>query len=560
MKNKLLIINFLVIALSLVAVFAVGMVATTGSNSRSAENSVRNYATIYAESYSNGLDITKNIPENIRVTIIDGDADFTVLADSEDSSLVGKPHTDRVEIENAINGEDKVVVRNSVSLGKKMVYYAVKTIKQDGSVAFVRVAVPVESINAYASSTIPLAVFTLLAALLVLYLVWIFSANGLMKPLKDVSQSLKEVNNGTYREKIPMTGDDDINKILSEINDLSEKLQTLVNSEKSAREKLDYILDNVSDGIVAVDENGDIVLVNKVASKAFGIERAKGLSYKVLSDDKKFLDSVKTALNEKKSCSFEFVSFEKLTYMVKISVPDSGVAVIVLTDITVAKKAEQMRGEFFANASHELKTPLTAVKGFNDIISLSSTDEQTKKLTLKIDKELERVVRLINDMLEISKLECKQEVKSEKVSLGQVAEEVKEELEPLSQKKSVNVNVTGNGFVNMAREHAVELVKNLVENGVRYNNNGGKVDVNIEDNKEFVLLSVIDDGVGIAEDDQRRVFERFYRADKSRSRETGGTGLGLAIVKHVAEMYGAEITLTSTLGLGTAVTVKFVKK
>ena len=219
-----------------------------------------------------------------------------------------------------------------------------------------------------------------------------------------------------------------------------------------------------------------------------------------------------------------------------------------------------MRGEFFANASHELKTPLTAVKGFNDIISMSSTNERTKTLTAKIDKELERVVRLINDMLEISKLEGKREVKTESVSLKAVAEEVKEELERLSEDKGVTVSVTGEGEVEMAKEHAEELIKNLVENGIKYNDKGGKVEVKITDDKNFVTLSVADDGFGISEEDQRRVFERFYRADKSRSRETGGTGLGLAIVKHVAELYGAKITLCSVLGSGTTITVKFAKK
>ena len=356
-----------------------------------------------------------------------------------------------------------------------------------------------------------------------------------------------------------MTGDDDINKILAEINDLSEKILSLVNSEKSAREKLDYILENVSDGIIAVDESGDITLINKVAAKAFGIENAKGLSYKVLTADQTFLSSVKSALQSKKPCVCEFESSDKLTYMVKISMP-SEVAVIVLTDITGAKKAEQIRGEFFANASHELKTPLTAVKGFNDIISMSSSDERTKTLTAKIDKELERVVRLINDMLEISKLEGKREVKTESVSLKAVAEEVKEELERLSEDKGVTVSVTGEGEVEMAKEHAEELIKNLVENGIKYNDKGGKVEVKITNDKNFVTLSVADDGFGISEEDQRRVFERFYRADKSRSRETGGTGLGLAIVKHVAELYGAKITLCSVLGSGTTITVKFEKK
>ena len=216
-----------------------------------------------------------------------------------------------------------------------------------------------------------------------------------------------------------------------------------------------------------------------------------------------------------------------------------------------------MRLEFFANASHELKTPLTTIKGFNDMISLKTNDETLKGYSQKIDKETERMLSLIDDMLNLSKLENLSAPREySDVNIIDIAEEVAENLKPLAEKKNVSVTVSGELTLRGEREHFYELVKNLAENAVRYNKNGGyaKIELSSEDGK---TIAVSDNGIGIDDEHQGRIFERFYRVDKSRSRATGGTGLGLSIVKHVCELYDAEISLKSRLGFGTTVTVRF---
>ena len=174
---------------------------------------------------------------------------------------------------------------------------------------------------------------------------------------------------------------------------------------------------------------------------------------------------------------------------------------------------------------------------------------------MKIDKEVTRIVTLINDMLDLSRLEAEEKPQTEKIDLKKVSEGVIESLSALAEKKNVTVKLCGEGTVDMESEHAVELVKNLVENAIRYNNDGGHVFVDIKKADGAVKLIVKDDGIGIEDKYKQRIFERFYRVDKSRSREMGGTGLGLSIVKHICTLYNAGLTLESTLGVGTTITV-----
>ena len=243
--------------------------------------------------------------------------------------------------------------------------------------------------------------------------------------------------------------------------------------------------------------------------------------------------------------------------MVSLKNLEKGFKIVVLSDVTAMKNGEVMRSEFFANASHELKTPLTAIKGFNEIISLKTEEENTKELSAKIDGQITRLINLINDMLKLSELEAEKEPVKEKVDLVKVAAEVKDNLSALSDKKDITVTVEGEGTVEMEKEHAVELVKNLMENAVRYNNNGGFVKATVKSYGGNVIFTVEDNGIGIEEKDLNRIFERFYRVNKSRSRETGGTGLGLSIVKHVCSLYSADLEVKSGLGAGTTIKVIF---
>ena len=553
MKNKIVIFNIVIVTLALLIVFFSGISLIKKSHLEEAEKQIVTVTDVYAANYSGN--ITATAPKDIRITVIDENK--TVIADSQDNSLVGKPHENREEITAAWEGNPKVVTRKSESLGADMVYYAKKVTVGDTFV-IVRAAIKVEEINQYVFNALPTYVYVLISVLFVSYIAGILATVNLIKPLEEVKNTLAAVNNG---EKINRSydneSDSDVREMLGEIADVGEKLQNSINEANAERERLNYVLANVSDGITVIDANGIVTVMNKVACGVFGGDGFIGRKYTALTADEKFLSEISETISLREPRSFECES-EGNIYMVTARALENSFAVIVLTDITQIRNGEKMREEFFANASHELKTPLTAIKGFNDLIALKTSDEEIKSFTAKSDKEITRLVSLIGDMLDLSKLENGGKITdAEDLDLGKIATEVAESLAPLAASKKISVSVSGNGIVRMEREHAVELVKNLVENAIRYNNENGKVEVSVLNDGGNVVLRVKDNGIGIEEEHLGRIFERFYRVNKSRSRDTGGTGLGLSIVKHVCALYNAEPVVHSRYGEGTTVEVKF---
>lgn len=551
MKNKIVIFNIIIIALSLIAVFVSGISINKNSHYEEAKKEIIKLTEIYAANYDDK--ITENVPKGIRVTVIDDT--FKVIADSEEDSVVGSFHTNREEIEKALSGTPEVIKRYSSSLKKDLVYYALK-VNTGTSYVFVRVAIPVESVNEYTTKTVPIMILVLVAALVISFAASIFATNELIKPIKSIKYGLMSVNEGIFEKINADSYDKEVNDVISEINGIGEKLQSSIKKESDDRNKLDYILNNVSDGIIVISEDKTINLINNVAKEIFGISVAEGKNYSVLTENAAFNDSVSEFLKDGKNGCFQ-TEIDGKYYMVSLKNLEKGFKIVVLSDVTAMKNGEVMRSEFFANASHELKTPLTAIKGFNEIISLKTKEEETKELSFKIDGQITRLINLINDMLKLSELEAEKEPVKEKVDLVKVAAEVKENLSAFSDKRDITVTVEGEGTVEMEKEHAEELVKNLMENAVRYNNNGGYVKATVKSYGGKVIFTVEDNGIGIEEKDLNRIFERFYRVNKSRSRETGGTGLGLSIVKHVCSLYSADLEIKSGLGAGTTIKVIF---
>ncbi len=531
MKKKFLIFNIVIVTLSLLVVFISGITLNKSSHEKAAEAEVKTLAETYSSLFDETKidEIVKSVPEEVRLTVIDKEG--KVLGDSKKEELA-ENHLLRPEIQAAFASNPKASIRYSDTLKKTMVYYAVKADTSENDFVFIRTAIAVESVNEYVLKTVPSLVYALIVSLFISYIASILVANSLVKPLRDVRDKIRSIRNGNYTESVPRSGDDDINETLTEIDEISIRLSKSIAEAKSEKDRLDYILDNISDGIVVLESDGKIESVNKIAANIFPINEAAGKDYSVLTSDKTFNDGVASVLKGEKIRPFELGTDGK-TFIVSAELLEKGFAVIVLSDITAVKNAEKTRSEFFANASHELKTPLTAIKGFNELIALQTTDDNAKKLSLKIEKEVARIVSLLNDMLDLSKLESGRKITPEAVDLGLVARDVKESLSAIADEKGVTVEVSGDGTVEMEKEHAVELVKNLMENGIRYNEKGGHVKASVSESEAEVRLVVEDDGIGVEEKHIDRIFERFYRVDKSRSRESGGTGLGLAIVKHV---------------------------
>lgn len=557
MKKKLIIFNTIIVTVALLLMFGLGILVTQNNNYELATQRITELTYIYAGNYSEEPSFIENVPDDVRLTVVD--ATGKVLADSEQADVSNLDnHINREEIIAALNGKPKTVTRYSDTVGKNMLYYAEKVDTADGYV-FVRVSIPVKSVNAYILKTIPLSLGILAAALLCAVLASLFLSSGLIKPLKAIGQSLKNIESDSFTPVLATTDDQDVNAILTDINGVGEKLHDTIRTATNEKERLDFVINNVSDGIVVLDNNGEIGLINSNAADIFGVKDAVGKQINVLSADESFVSAMADCAANGKNGIFEY-SNEKSVYLVAVRRVENGLTIAVLSDITATKNAEKTRSDFFANASHELKTPLTSIKGFNEMIALNSKDEAVLGYSAHIEKEIARILVLIDDMLNLSKLENDNTLTPVPLNAEEIALDVADSLSGMAKEKDVEVSVSGGGIVFAEREHLFELVKNLVENGIRYNNAGGKVDVSIDENHGATTIKVADNGIGIDDSNQARIFERFYRVDKSRSRETGGTGLGLAIVKHVAELYGAELSLKSKLGVGTTVTVTFTKK
>ena len=559
MKKKIIVTNVIIVVLALLILFLSGISITKSIYKKQAEERIIDVTNIYAENYSSYDKVVKNVPKDYRVTVVDKAG--KVLSDSETADVSNmENHIDREEIVAALHGKTVAVTRRSDTTNKDMVYSAVKVNLSADDYVFVRVSTPVDSVNLYATSTILPNFYVLIAAIIAAVILSVVLTKSLVKPMAEIKNSLIALNNGTFTPSTPSEKDPEINKMMSEINDIGAKLSDTITTVSADNKKLDYILNNVSDGIVVITADGNIEVMNDNAKLVFGVKNdAISSNYTVLSANEKFISAVSDAVNERINKVFEFTTAAHDVYLTSIRCLDGGMTIIVLSDITAVKHGEEIRSEFFANASHELKTPLTAIKGFNDVIGMKSKDGDIKTLSAKIDKEVNRVVSLIDDMLNLSKLETTNTPIVEKVDLIAVAREAEESISALARDKNVNIEISGEGTVEMEKDHAYELVKNLMENAVRYNEDGGHVFVSVDEKTDKVTLKVKDDGIGIDEENQSRIFERFYRVNKSRSRETGGTGLGLSIVKHVAELYGAKLTLSSTLGAGTEITVSFKK-
>ncbi len=552
MKKKLIIYNIVVTVVVLLLMFGMGILVTNSNYREISERKIKEITAVYSTNYSEGLEFPDD--DNVRVTVID--ATGKVLKDSS-GQISGESHLYREEVEAAAKGNPAVVVRTSDTLGKEMMYYAEK-VEAEGVTVYIRVAIPTESINSYALKSIVPMLTILLGAWLIAVVAGVLLSGVLLKPLKQVKDGLAQIDSGAYKKIPPTTDDEDINEILCGINDLSEKLQNNMLSAENEKKKLDYVLSNVFDGIAVFDGDLNVIIANRSLKKIFGVSEPEGKHIEALTADRTFISVVGECARNNQDAIFQLES-DGRCFLCSARCTESGITIAVLSDITQTKQNEKMRLEFFANASHELKTPLTAINGFNDMITLQSDNKSVAEYSRRIKKEMDRVINLLNDMLDLSKLENSslQQQNLVRVDVRAVAEEVAEELKPQCSRKEVSLTVEGEAVVSAEREHIYELVKNLAENGVRYNNKGGSVTIRLSSLGGESVIEVGDDGIGIDAGHQSRIFERFYRVDKSRSRATGGTGLGLAIVKHICSLYNADISLKSKLGAGTTVTVIF---
>ncbi len=558
MKKRLFLYTISIVCAGLLCFFAASVYVTYTNNLGFAKDTVTEIAQIYADLYaqSTGTDLASLVKagDRARITVIS--AEGAVLADSRPLDIGAvENHMNRPEVQAALRDEPAAQVRHSDTLGTDLIYYALK-VSSGNSHVFVRAAIPVAQVDGYVWRSVPLLLLVLILVVIPCFFFASRMARSAIEPLDSVHQKLQALAKGEVHATAVTQRYEEVERMTRDIDDVATLLRYNMETLRSEKCKLDYILDNIGDGLVAVDEMGDIALVNTGALRIFGATAdvmGKKLSY--LTYDKTLTQAVEDCNSSGQSALFE-LALGGSTYLVTVKrLPDTRLTMAVLSDVTENRESAKRREEFFANASHELKTPLTAIKGFGELAALHNTDEHLRKYLSGIARETDRMLSLIGDMLKLSELENTRDFLPVPVPLSKTVDEVRQTLSAVIEEKGIAFEAVGDGTVCAEPGHVYELVKNLIENAVRYNNPGGSVRVSIVGDKDAVRLTVADTGIGISPAEQSRIFERFYRVEKSRSQQGGGTGLGLSIVKHICALYDWDLSLKSKPGVGTEISV-----
>ncbi|WP_191398068.1 sensor histidine kinase [Flavonifractor sp. An306] len=500
-----------------------------------------------------------------RLTIIDTDG--TVLADTGADPEGLENHGNRPEVESAAATGWGEAVRHSDTMGTSMFYVAKKF--ADGMIG--RASMPLSSIDSLVVSSLWSVLIASAAALLLALLLARRTANRVVAPLNAVSQALQGVLDGTGKPGLEeYQSDDELRPILRYIDKLMERLGGYIQSITDERDKVALILDCMAEGLILLDEDGRVLAINRAARTIFGFpEGEEDDGALLLTRSRRLREAIQECQQKHAGVVLDVDALAESARSLRMFVsPVAGRQFegqpvgtsILISDVTELKKAEGIRSEFTANVSHELKTPLTSIKGFTEMLSsgMVASPEDQKRFITMIGVEVDRLIDLINDILKLSELESVAiDQCSERTDVLEVAKETADLLSPAAREGDVSLSVSGlSAVVAVPRSRVKELLLNLMSNGIKYTEKGGKVDAAIQLKDNQAVITVTDNGIGIPAEAQSRVFERFYRVDKGRARKNGGTGLGLAIVKHIVQLYGGTVALKSEVGKGSTFTVK----
>jgi two-component system phosphate regulon sensor histidine kinase PhoR len=455
-------------------------------------------------------------------------------------------------------------IRYSETIGEEMLYYAVPIKDQDRIIGILRTARPLQFIRSVLVEDIKSYLFFfLILAVITILLAWRLTFS-IVKPLETVTETAEKISEGDLSQRIPVRKyNSEIEKLARMFNFMAAELEEKITEISQEKNRIEAILESMVDGVIAVNEEGKVALINPAARRIFNIEaeRVKGKELISTLFSHRIDMYLQRAFDKKESISRE-IKYKnpepKIIHATFIPLLDEQKnvtgGVIVLTDITELRKLETVRNDFVANVSHELRTPLTSMVGYLDTLLESNIeDPATRDKFLKIIKEeTDRLSVLIKDLLNLSKIESQSfDLKAD--NLGEVLTKVVNLLEKKAEDKNIDlkIEIAANlPLVYMVREQIKQVMINLIDNAIKYTPAGGKVSINVEAEADKVYISVKDNGIGIPLSDQERIFERFYRVDKARSRALGGTGIGLSIVRNIIKQHGSDIQVKSREGAG----------
>lgn len=484
---------------------------------------------------------------NVRITLIDKDG--IVLFDNQAEAKTLENHAMRQEVMEAVAVGAGEAERFSDTLDKTTYYYAVRL--EDGKI--LRLARTIDSIYKSVLQMLPIMGGIVIVVAFLASIVARRVTFNLIKPLDQVNLD-EPLDNETYDELAPF-----LTRIAKQKRQLSKNLKKL----RGKQEELTIITNNMNEGLVLLNGQQNVLFINESAAKIFGFSAKEVIGRNILTVDR--AQEVQDLLQKVSQAGKGEGLYEKDRHFYQLSgssVNGSG-SVILIYDVTEKMTAEKLRREFSANVSHELKTPLQSILGYAEIMKNGLVkDEDKQRFLERIHAEAGNMIELIQNIMELSRLdENKTLDEFEDVDLLKLAQSVTLRLKHKAQTKGVTLNVSGSSACVCGVQSILsEVLYNLVDNSIKYNKDNGRVDVKVQDGSEEVTVSVSDTGIGIGAADRERVFERFYRADKSHSKEIGGTGLGLSIVKHGVLFHKGRVELESEPGVGTTITFVLPKK
>ena len=482
-----------------------------------------------------------------RLTLVAQDG--TVLYDNRTDASEMENHAVRPEIaaaEKNGTGEDN---RLSETLSKQTFYYAVRL--KNGDV--LRISATADSVFGALSSASPWIVLIILLALLVAALLAGWLTGLFLKPIETLD----------LHDPLKGEGYDELSPLLHRMDKQNRKIHAQMDELQRRQAEFDDITARMDEGLVLFSSKGMILFANHAARALFPHDSAEG-SYLTLCRDANYIHVVEQALDGK-GAHGKLERDGRIYELTASSVEENSAwhaAVLLIVDVTERENAEQQRQEFTANVSHELKTPLTSIMGYAEIIAGGiAKPEDVAPFAGKIRTEAQRLLALIEDIIHLSRLDEGGEVAFEPVDLSALCETVRDRLQSKAAGKGIALHIEGEPVTVSGQRRTLEqMIFNLTDNAINYNKPQGSVTLTTGTENGRPFVQVADTGIGIAPADQQRVFERFYRVDKSHSKMTGGTGLGLSIVKHGAALHNAEVELKSTLGEGTQIRLLFPKE
>ena len=497
-----------------------------------------------------GLDSFQDMNmKDYRITLIQPDG--TVIYDSQVQSGDMENHLEREEVQEALSSGYGESERYSATLMETSLYSAIQL--DDGSI--LRMSISQSSILTLLLGALqPIIVIIVIAVILSLFL-----ASRLSKKI------VKPLNELDLDDPLSNEGYDELSPLLLRVYNQQKQLKKQAAALQKSQDEFAAATASMSEGLILLNDKCTILSINKAATVLLDTDQhCVGQNILTVNRDLELQDVLSKALNGEQN---EIIlDLHDGHYQISASpvISDSTVSGIALLifDVTEKENAEQMRREFTANVSHELRTPLHSISGYAELLKNGMVKTgDIRPIASKIYGEAQRMVQLVEDIINLSHLdEGAEDMLREKVDMFEIVKATVQSLEPEAESADVSINMTGEQAVITGVPQLLGgIVYNLCDNAIKYNHKGGRVSISLKSSPNEVILTVSDNGIGIPAEDQNRIFERFYRVDKSHSKEVGGTGLGLSIVKHSAKIHNAKISLESTVGKGTTITVRFPK-